>query len=143
MDSFICSLILLQILIIIVLEAVSISNMTRTEYQAFVNYYHKACLDMSDAIREAIASVRARNKMPKVPVHVVVSSMWTKPSLLPKPKYDVVDCVVCLEKRSTHFIVGCGHACLCESCVASFIKFKQNRCPQCQGLIELWEKISL
>jgi Zinc finger, C3HC4 type (RING finger)/Ubiquitin family len=42
----------------------------------------------------------------------------------------VSECVVCLERRSSHVLIPCGHLCLCGSCVTSV-----TRCPICRKFI--------
>ena len=42
------------------------------------------------------------------------------------------ECVVCLDKKSTHLIVPCGHKCLCKTCAAKI----NNSCPMCRQKIQ-------
>ena len=51
---------------------------------------------------------------------------------------DLATCCICLERRSTHAFVPCGHKCVCKECGDAVMK-----CPHCRGpkalLIKIFE----
>merc|ERR1719387_2950524 len=49
------------------------------------------------------------------------------------------DCVVCMERESTHFFHPCGHFCVCQKCA----KRKFQTCPMCRAAVESKEKYEI
>ena len=41
-------------------------------------------------------------------------------------------CVICLDSRSTHACIPCGHRCICELCADTEMMTQQKCCPVCR-----------
>lgn len=42
---------------------------------------------------------------------------------------EIPDCTLCLQRRSTHAFVPCGHLCMCHRCAS----LSGNMCPMCRS----------
>lgn len=49
---------------------------------------------------------------------------------------DLPNCVVCMQKTTTHIILPCAHVCLCSSCAEESQRQHVTKCPMCNTNIE-------
>ncbi len=57
------------------------------------------------------------------------------------PKFNVENCVICLDKKSTCVIIPCMHVCLCEPCVIECQKENMVHCPKCRSNVTEARKV--
>ena len=49
--------------------------------------------------------------------------------------YEITECVVCMDAKSTEIAVPCGHLCMCKDCCAQLLRSRSN-CPICRRQIQ-------
>jgi len=60
---------------------------------------------------------------------------------------DSVTCCICMEERSSHAFVPCGHLSVCSECAVTFANHRLRECPVCRnkatGVIRIYSRKQL
>ena len=72
-------------------------------------------------------------------IKLMDAEMGFEQSVSPPPAVPSATCSVCMDKSITHFIIPCGHACLCDNCATQ--DYSQIGCPLCRTKITKINKL--